>query len=97
MSYTLNVEPDIVRDAESYALRSGTTLDAMIRACMLVIVSRGVMEGDKTDSKFFTGSPVKSGLKIGLMADEISLPERFDEDFDSLDDKVASMFAGAAS
>ena len=34
MSYTLNVEPDIVHKAESYAMRHGTTLDAMIRTCM---------------------------------------------------------------
>ena len=38
-----------------------------------------------------------SGIKIGLMKDEVRLPDNFDEVFDSLDDEVASLFTGAAS
>ena len=97
MSYTLNVEPDIIRDAESYALRSGTTLDAMIRACMLVIVSRNVTEREGFGLNPLVDQSSKSELKIGSMAGEIRLPERFDENFDNLDCQVASMFSGVAS
>ena len=55
MSYTLNVEPDIVHKAESYAMRHGTTLDAMIRTCMLIIVSQGD-GGEVFDSLWNPGS-----------------------------------------
>ena len=45
MSYTLTIEPEIVKEAESCAARNGTTLDAMIRACLLVFVARDGMNG----------------------------------------------------
>ncbi len=40
MSYTLNIEPEIIRDAEMYARRNGTTLDQMVRACFLVAAAQ---------------------------------------------------------
>ena len=95
MSYTLNVEPNIVHDAEMYALRNGTTLDSMIRACMLVIISRGVMENANNDSKENVAMPSGAKLKVGAMASEINLPNGFDEEFDALDGEVSSMFSGA--
>ena len=95
MSYTLTIEPEIVKEAESCAVRNGTTLDAMIRACLLVLVARDGMNGGKT----WNGRRdiVPSAVKIGSMKDEVKLPDNFDEAFNSLDDEVASMFMGDAS
>ena len=90
MSYTLTIEPEIVKEAESCAARNGTTLDAMIRACLLVFVSRYGMNGGRQEL-------VTNTIKIGSMKDEIELPDNFDETFDSLDGEVASMFIGDAS
>ena len=53
MSYTLDIEPEIIRGAETYAKRNGTTLEQMVRACFLfaaaqkelTVVGRGA-EGD---------------------------------------------------
>ena len=89
MSYTLTIEPEIVKEAESCAVRNGTTLDAMIRACLLVFVSRDGMNGGRREL-------ITNTIKIGSMKDEIELPDNFDETFDSLDGEVASMFMGAA-
>lgn len=95
MSYTLMIEPEIVKEAESCAVRNGTTLDAMIRACLLVFVSRDGMNGGNVP----TGRRelIPSTIKIGSMRDEIKLPDNFDESFDSLDGEVASMFMGDVS
>jgi len=95
MSYTLNIEPGIVKEAESCALRNGTTLDAMIRACLLVLASHGVM-GDSVSFQRET-RPKFQPSKIGAMRDEITLPENFDEVFDSLDGEVAAMFNGTVA
>jgi len=94
MSYTLNIEPGIVKEAESCALRNGTTVDAIIRACLLVLVSNGAI--GRGDIHMMRGemSTNVSSLKIGSMRDEIQLPDNFDEAFDSLDQDVASMFGG---
>ena len=94
MSYTLSIEPDIVKEAESCAVRNGTTLDAMIRACLLVFVSGGMLNGGKAPFAWQGMPQKKVGLKIGSMKDEINLPENFDEVFDSMDEDVASMFNG---
>ena len=93
MSYTLNIEPEIVKDAESCAMRNGTTLDAMIRACLLVFVSH---EGGEFASARRTPRSTANTLKIGSMRDEITLPDTFDDAFDSLDEEVAPMFSGVA-
>ncbi len=93
MSYTLTIEPEIVKEAESCAARNGTTLDAMIRACLLVFVARDGMNGLAQAHR----DSVSSGIKIGLMKDEVRLPDNFDEVFESLDNEVASMFVGEAS
>ena len=90
MSYTLTIEPEIVKEAESCAARNGTTLDAMIRACLLVLVSGDGMYGGRREL-------VTNTIKIGSMRDEVKLPDNFDETFDSLDGEVASMFMGDAS
>ena len=90
MSYTLTIEPEIVKEAESCAARNGTTLDAMIRACLLAFVSRDGMNGGRREL-------ITNTIKIGSMKDEIELPDNFDETFDSLDGEVASMFMGDAS
>ena len=96
MSYTLNIEPNIVKEAESCAMRNGTTIDAMIRACLLVFVAQGAMgNGDVDASRLWQSqSQHKQALQIGSMKDEINLPDNFDEVFDSLDHEVALMFNG---
>ncbi len=90
MSYTLTIEPEIVKEAETCAACNGTTLDAMIRACLLVFVSRDGMNGGHRELVTHT-------IKIGSMRDEVELPDGFDETFDSLDGEVASMFMGNVS
>ena len=95
MSYTLTIEPEFVKEAESCAVRNGTTLDAMIRACLLVFVSREGMNGVNVPTARREFIP--SAIKIGSMKDEIKLPDNFDEAFDSLDGEVASMFTGNVS
>ena len=95
MSYTLTIEPEIVKEAESCAARNGTTLDAMIRACLLVFVSREGMNGVNVLAGRRESIP--NTIKIGSMKDEIKLPDNFDETFDSLDGEVASMFMGDVS
>ena len=95
MSYTLTIEPEIVKEAESCAVRNGTTLDAMIRACLLVFVSREGMNGVNVLAGRRESIP--NTIKIGSMKDEIKLPDNFDETFDSLDGEVASMFMGDVS
>ena len=94
MSYTLTIEPEIVKEAESCAVRNGTTLDAMIRACLLVLVARDGMNGGKAWT--IRRDVVPSAIKIGSMRDEVKLPDNFDEAFNSLDGEIASMFMGAA-
>lgn len=39
--------------------------------------------------------PRQNEFRIGSMKDEISLPEDFDEVFDSLDNQVSTLFSGA--
>ena len=95
MGYTLTIEPEIVKEAESCAVRNGTTLDAMIRACLLVFVSREGMNGVNVLAGRRESIP--NTIKIGSMKDEIKLPDNFDETFDSLDGEVASMFMGDVS
>ena len=92
MSYTLNVEPDIMHKVESYALRNGTTLDAMIRACMLVIVSQSQHQDDGLVQPSDSRRSVYRKVRIGSMRDEIKLPKDFDQEFESLDSDVAAMF-----
>ena len=92
MSYTLNIAPNIVKEAESRAARNGTTIDELIRACLLVFVSHdAVNDGDIPLARL---NAMPHTLKIGSMKDEINLPDNFDETFDSLDQETASMFNG---
>ena len=95
MSYTLNIDSGIVKEAESCALRNGTTIDAMIRACLLVLVANGSVGSAESQLVWPKLSPEARSLKIGSMKDEIKLPENFDETFDSLDQETASMFNGS--
>ena len=90
MSYTLNVEPDIMHKAESYALRNGTTLDAMIRAYMIVIVSQDAMVTNDDSADAYV--PQRRRVRIGSMRGEIDLPNDFDQKFEQLDAQVAAMF-----
>jgi hypothetical protein len=95
MSYTLTIEPEIVKEAESCAVRNGTTLDAMIRACLLVFVARdGMAVGNARAGR---RDAIPGAIKIGSMKDEVKLPDNFDKTFDSLDGEVAAMFMGDAS
>lgn len=85
MSYTLNIEPSIVKEAESCAMRNGTTADAMIRAYLLVLASHGVPGNDKSPVMCSEIRPEAKSIKIGCMKNEINLPDNFDAAFDSLD------------
>jgi hypothetical protein len=94
MSYTLNIEPSIVKEAESCAMRNGTTVDAMIREYLLVLVSHEVSGKGGVPIVHGAMRPKAKSMKIGCMKDEINLPDNFDGVFDSLDQEVASMFCG---
>ena len=97
MSYTLNIEPSIVKEAESCAMRNGTTVDDMIRAYLLVLVSHEASGKDGSPIVHSAIRPKGKSIKIGCMRDEINLPNNFDEAFDALDQEVASMFCGATT
>ncbi len=95
MSYTLNVEPDVVREAESYAVRNGTTLDAMIRAYLLMIGVQSSLRGMASLVSDTADEVTQvSRIKIGSMRNEVKLPNEFDHEFDQLDAQVATMFDG---
>ena len=96
MSYTLDIEPSIVKEAESCAVRNGTTLDAMVRACLLVFVSQNSSRGAAASSRWRNQSRKSARLEIGSMKDELRLPDGFDEAFDALDRDAELMFNGAA-
>ena len=87
MSIKTDLPPAMAQEAQGYADLRGTTLDAMIRACLLVFVARDGMKGGAQVRR----DPASSGIKIGLMKDEVRLPDNFDEVFDSLDGEVASL------
>ena len=74
MSYTLNIEPNIVKEAESCAVRNGTTIDALIRACLLVFVAQGTMGNGAVDAPRLWQSQLqqKQALQIGSMKDDVS-------------------------
>ena len=47
MSYTLTVEPDVVRTAETFATRRGTSLDAILRAYIVAFVRNEMAVSDQ--------------------------------------------------
>lgn len=92
MSYTLNVEPDVMHRAESYALRKGTTLDALLRAYLLVVSRDECPCGTPVAPPQAAAHPSRRRVRIGSMREEISLPEGFDRAFEQLDAQVAATF-----
>lgn len=98
MSYTLNVEPEVVREAESYAVRNGTTLEAMIRAYLLVIGIHGSLRSGVSSAGGAEAVGARTScVKIGSMRDEINLPNEFDQEFNRLDGQVSALFEGVPS
>lgn len=98
MSYTLNVEPEVVREAESYAVRNGTTLDAMIRAYLLVMGIQGSLRSRISSAGGADAVGTRAScVKIGSMRDEIKLPNEFDQEFNRLDRQVSALFEGVPS
>ena len=43
------------------------------------------------------GERIRGSIRVGLMKNEIRLPENFEQEFEGLDGKVAAMFEGTAS
>ena len=43
------------------------------------------------------GERIKGSIRVGLMKNEIRLPEDFEREFEGLDGQVAAMFEGTAS
>ena len=97
MSYTLNVEREIVDKAEAYAFSKGTSLDNMIRACMLVIVSQSEINNGAQTHLYVNTASGRKRINIGSLRDEVRLPENFDNDFSALDEQVVKMFEGAVA
>lgn len=52
MSYTLMLEPDVVRTAEACASRRGTTLDSIIRAYLVSFVQKGETDVNRLSKDF---------------------------------------------
>ena len=43
------------------------------------------------------GERISGSIRVGLMKNEIRLPENFEQEFEGLDGQVAAMFEGMAS
>ncbi len=69
MSYTLALEPDVVRTAESCASRRGTTLDSLIRAYLVSFVRE---ETHASDSAIPSESVVGSLSGVISPSEELS-------------------------
>ena len=59
---------------------------------VIVIPIEEVMQQLRSDEERVRGS-----IRVGLMKNEIRLPEDFEQEFESLDGQVAAMFEGMAS
>ena len=59
---------------------------------VIVIPSEEVMQQLRSDEERVRGS-----IRVGLMRNEIRLPEDFEQEFESLDGQVAAMFEGMVS
>ena len=62
-------------------------------ACRVIVIPiEEVMQQLRLDEERVRGS-----IRVGLMKDEIRLPEDFEQEFEGLDGQVAAMFEGTAS
>ena len=59
---------------------------------VIVIPIEEVMQQLRSDEERVRGS-----IRVGLMKDEIRLPEDFEREFEGLDGQVAAMFEGTVS
>ena len=59
---------------------------------VIVIPIEEVMQQLRSDEEKVRGS-----IRVGLMKNEIRLPEDFEREFEGLDGQVAAMFEGTAS
>ena len=59
---------------------------------VIVIPIEEVMQRLRSDEERVRGS-----IRVGLMKDEIRLPEDFEQEFEGLDGQVAAMFEGTVS
>ena len=59
---------------------------------VIVIPVEEVMQKLRSDEEWTRGS-----IRVGLMKNEICLPEDFEQEFEGLDGQVAAMFEGMAS
>ena len=59
---------------------------------VIVIPIEEVMQQLRSDEK-----RVRGAVRVGLMKNEICLPEDFEREFEGLDGQVAAMFEGTAS
>ena len=59
---------------------------------VIVIPIEEVMKQLRSDEERVSGS-----IRVGLMKNEIRLPEDFEREFEGLDGQVAAMFEGMAS
>ena len=71
MSYTLTIEPDVVRTAETFAIKRGTSLDAILRAYLVAFV--------RTETAI-TRNQVPPGSTVGTLSGIIKPTNVSDED-----------------
>ena len=62
-------------------------------ACRVIVIPiEEVMQQLRSDEE-----RVKGAIRVGLMKNEIRLPEDFEQEFEGLDGQVAAMFEGTVS
>ena len=83
-----------MKKAGKCAMRHETIVDAMIRACLLMLVDNGSIVSEGSLPTWQNPLSEPQTINIGSMKDEINMPDNFDEVFDSLDGETASTFSG---
>ena len=89
MSYTLNVERNIVDAAERCAVRRGVSLGDMLRAYMIVVI-----QDDSAQKYIAADRGGRRGMRLGLAKGRYRLPT--DAEDRAMDQEIQKMFEESA-
>lgn len=64
---------------------------------VIIVKLDSAQDGDSVEPEAVYNSIGTGRIRIGSMRNEVALPESFDQEFESLDEEVGTMFAGVAS